>query len=143
MMFERMREGIVHCHIDISNRISVEEYSKIREAAEPHVLLDVRSSIQFDMVALVSGNASQNIVNIPLKKLQTLSVDEIYRQLSFGSDREEMQRAAVYVLCRRGIDSVTATRRLLDIGFKAATVKNIDGGLDSWRSKVDSGFPMY
>ena len=44
------------------------------------------------------------------------------------------------VLCRRGIDSVTATKLLLAHGIAA---QNVDGGLDAWARQVDAHFPHY
>lgn len=65
-----------------------------------------------------------------------------------------------YVLCRRGVDSLTATSMLAEmLGAEAAgvvgggaaggrpaaapTVYNIDGGLAAWHRTVDPTFPFY
>lgn len=47
----------------------------------------------------------------------------------------------VYVLCRRGIDSVTATQLLADHGIH--NVHNVEGGLTAWHAAVDQHFPIY
>ena len=47
----------------------------------------------------------------------------------------------IYVICRRGIDSVTTTKFLLDHGFTC--VYNIEGGLADWRRDCDPSFPSY
>lgn len=47
----------------------------------------------------------------------------------------------VYVLCRRGIDSVAATQLLVDHGVR--DVYNVEGGLTAWHATVDQRFPIY
>lgn len=47
----------------------------------------------------------------------------------------------VYVICRRGNQSVTGTKILLKEGFK--NVANIDGGILAWAAEVDTSFPTY
>ena len=47
----------------------------------------------------------------------------------------------VYVICRRGIDSIIATKLLKEKGLE--NVININGGYQSWSLKVDSEFPIY
>lgn len=54
----------------------------------------------------------------------------------------------IYVLCRRGVDSVTATRCLTAAcgpvcAGGEARVYNVDGGLQAWRAKVDTSLPEY
>jgi len=48
----------------------------------------------------------------------------------------------MYVLCRRGIDSVTATQLLLSLGV-GPSVWNVEGGLTAWSKDVDTAFLMY
>ena len=47
----------------------------------------------------------------------------------------------IYVLCRRGIDSVTATRILQGEGYTSSV--NVTGGLRAWSTQVDANFPIY
>jgi len=47
----------------------------------------------------------------------------------------------IYVVCRRGIASVSGTEKFLNFGIK--NVKNIDGGITAWNKKVDPNFPLY
>lgn len=58
-----------------------------------------------------------------------------------GSDapRPSVPRS-VYVVCRRGVDSVTATRLLREQSINAF---NVAGGLQAWAREVDSDFPVY
>lgn len=51
-------------------------------------------------------------------------------------------QSPIYVLCRRGIDSVTGTQILLDSTF-GLQVFNVEGGLTAWSNQVDSNFVMY
>jgi len=64
------------------------------------------------------------------------------------------EQLPVYVLCRRGVDSVTATQLLttqlhsLDPkqekgGVDGAGVYNVEGGLNAWRADVDPYLPEY
>ena len=46
----------------------------------------------------------------------------------------------VFVLCRRGVDSVAATRILRLQGVRAF---NVTGGLQAWAAEVDPAFPVY
>jgi rhodanese-related sulfurtransferase len=46
----------------------------------------------------------------------------------------------VFVLCRRGVDSVAATRILRHQGVRAF---NVTGGLQAWAAEVDPAFPVY
>eukprot|EP00980_Cylindrotheca_fusiformis_P018844 scaffold6278_cov105-Cylindrotheca_fusiformis.AAC.3 len=111
--------------------ISCKEYNEMRKKEEPHVLLDVRVKEQFDLCSL------KDSTNLPLEKLQNnLSLVE---ELSGGTK-------PVYCLCRRGIASASATTLLNTArknSSKIHSVKNITGGLDSWRREVDKSFPSY
>eukprot|EP01032_Pedospumella_encystans_P012680 gene12680-14653_t len=51
-------------------------------------------------------------------------------------------KAGMFVLCRRGIDSVTATQLLLSLGIEP-TLCNVEGGLTAWSKEVDTTFLMY
>ncbi|KAL9654805.1 hypothetical protein ABK040_008598 [Willaertia magna] len=121
------------------NRITATEYESLlkQEGFKNHVLLDVRDSVQFDIARL------PNAVNVPLKQLQKdeKSFDVIRNEIHKQSENTENDKDyPIYVMCRRGIASVSATKLLLEKGYK--NVKNIDGGVNSWR-QVDKEFPMY
>jgi len=114
-------------------RISCTDYDQIRKANNPHVLLDVRVTRQYEMCSL------DNSINIPLHELQS-NLDTV-ASLSNGT-------LPVYCLCRRGVASVEATRiiqQALDEGScsKIHSVYNIDGGLNEWVKSVDDTFPWY
>ena len=46
----------------------------------------------------------------------------------------------IYVMCRRGVDSVTATHLLLEGGVRAV---NVEGGISAWSRRVDKDVPIY
>jgi adenylyltransferase/sulfurtransferase len=114
-----------------ANQITPEEYEKVRQRNEPHVLLDVRVREQYDLCSLPGS------INISLKELKD-RVEEV-EELSDGSK-------PVYCMCRRGIASVSATEVLKEILYdhpRIHSVVNVNGGLDEWRRKVDETFPKY
>lgn len=126
----------------------------------PHILIDVRSAVQYDMVNLSSYIESYKgcvgYFSLPLAQLLKLSTAvEVESALRSQLPTSEIRAAGtlppVFVVCRRGIDSVSATRHILsltspvknDSEAVALTVKNITGGLVSWRRDVDTTFPSY
>jgi adenylyltransferase/sulfurtransferase len=116
------------------HRITCQEYNNIRNSIN-HLLLDVRDPIQFE-IASVEG-----AVNIPLKQLIS-EFESIRTMVSNRKDVSDIDEYPIYVMCRRGIASVTATKLLLnEAGFK--NVRNIDGGITEWRKSVDTNFPTY
>ena len=58
-----------------------------------------------------------------------------------GSGEPNQTSLPVFVLCRRGVSSVKATRLLVDAGFDR--VRNIDGGLTQWAESVDPELAIY
>ena len=133
-----MKETVSFIDLAPEYRVSVEEYADIRQST-PHILLDVRSVIQFNMVSLSNDNGSQKEINIPLKDLEKMSYGDIILKC-FGETVVD-SCICVYTLCRRGIDSVVAAKVLIEKGFMS--VKNIDGGLTSWHTSIDPEFPLY
>lgn len=113
------------------SNITCIEYSRVREDKVPHILVDVRTKLQFEMCAL------EKAVHIPLSSLSQ-QLDQI-EKLSGGTK-------PVYCICRRGVDSVEATR-ILDAAKLSHpnihSAKNVAGGLVSWRKEVDTSFPKY
>mmetsp|Transcript_33566 Transcript_33566/g.79150 ORF Transcript_33566/g.79150 Transcript_33566/m.79150 type:complete len:458 (+) Transcript_33566:127-1500(+) len=111
--------------------LSCEEYSQIRDRGEDHVLIDVRVKEQFDLCSLPGA------INIPLG-----IIEQEMEQLSTLSDGLK----PIYCMCRRGFASVAAMNKIVENAHnnpKIHSVKNITGGLASWRSKVDETFPKY
>jgi len=118
---------------DISDFLSLscEEYGHIRDRGDDHILLDVRVKEQFDLCSLPGA------INIPLD-----SIPQKIEQLSNMANGIK----PIYCICRRGIASVTATNLIAECALKypnICAVKNITGGYNSWRSKIDEAFPKY
>ena len=146
----------------------------------PHVLIDVRSPVQFHTVSfdwyrsqvpptdaaraqlIAAVTRTARLVHVPLSDLKrtlasadapatvkSLLVRKLLQQQAavgaIGDATDARVGAAegppVYVLCRRGIDSVTAAQLLLDGGL--CNVHNIEGGLTAWHAAVDEHFPIY
>ena len=129
-----------------ANRIHPTEYSKICEDEIGHILLDVRTYTQFEMVSLVDTSRShQNrMLIIPLNILQKMTKDEIESKFSTIIDtHRENATTNIFVLCRRGVNSAVATKLLMAHNLVNCTIKNIDGGLLSWQKNVDNEFPVY
>jgi adenylyltransferase/sulfurtransferase len=130
--------GPSSCSVNISREdisdflcMSCEEYDLRRQTGEDHILLDVRVKEQFDLCSLSGA------INIPL--------DSIPNKLKELSNMANGDRP-IYCICRRGIASVTATNIIAKGALKYPNifaVKNISGGYNSWRSKVDGTFPKY
>ena len=107
--------------------------------AESSLLLDVREPVQFEICALPGAK------NVPLKELKKPEkMSEVFA---------EAAGRPVYVVCRRGVDSVTATHSLLEYAAAQDDGKggamsnrklyNIEGGLQEWHRQVDPSFPIY
>jgi adenylyltransferase and sulfurtransferase len=113
----------------------------------PHILLDVRSDLQYNMIDILSyyrnHSVSEKVLN---KNIQGLHIS--LKALSKSADKltqllqePYISNAPIFVLCRRGIDSMRATSMLLGSGYK--DVVNVDGGLTAWKSHVEPTFPAY
>lgn len=111
--------------------LSCEEYNRIRDKGDDHILIDVRVKEQFDLCSLPGA------INIPLG-----SISQEMEQLSKLADGVK----PIYCICRRGFASVAATKIIVENAQKypkICAVKNITGGLTSWRSKIEQTFPDY
>lgn len=124
--------------------ISCREYKQsVRDADQPHILLDVRVPKQFDLCSLPGA------INIPLECLA-----ERLNELNLKSNGS----IPIYCICRRGIASIAATEMIEetvlqqqrsnsnDTKFSPNTihsVKNVTGGYNAWISEVDGSFPNY
>ncbi|XP_034944569.1 adenylyltransferase and sulfurtransferase MOCS3 [Chelonus insularis] len=118
-------------------RITVEEYHKIKNLSTPHLLIDVRSSEEFQICHL---DDAINIPYIDIKKKGGLEkAEEIIKEKLQGCKDTD-----VYVLCRRGNDSQRAVKLFKEF-FKDENnrIKDIVGGIHSWTHKIDSQFPIY
>eukprot|EP00736_Rhodelphis_marinus_P005848 Rmarinus@m.9754 len=113
----------------------------------PHVLLDVRAPVQFEICRLA------NAVNVPLSQLSKAKAERT-RTADKGCVPTEDDAIAkvqklcqndgvplpIYTLCRRGVASKSAAAILADMGFDH--VYNIQGGLNAFANEYRD-FPMY
>eukprot|EP00003_Mantamonas_plastica_P023895 TRINITY_DN4373_c2_g1_i2.p1 TRINITY_DN4373_c2_g1~~TRINITY_DN4373_c2_g1_i2.p1 ORF type:complete len:496 (-),score=166.97 TRINITY_DN4373_c2_g1_i2:71-1429(-) len=107
------------------NVMSVQELEQLLESGEPHVLLDVRAPIQFDICHLDSS------WNVPLSDLEDY----------FENVMERANGKPIVTLCRRGNASHHAAKWFLDHGVH--DVKSVEGGLTAWSKQIDLDFPLY
>jgi adenylyltransferase/sulfurtransferase len=161
--FSALSSALPAVPLPSENRITATEYADYLEQRRPHVLLDVRTTVQYGMINISDAVGGVGIpLNIPLMRLRGAQSAEALAELSaaIGAAGRQLQDRAdgassagtgvdVFVLCRRGIDSVDATRYLLECSeqivpaIAMAKFRNVQGGLNSWRSDVDKAFPEY
>ncbi|KAF8935124.1 Molybdenum cofactor synthesis protein 3 [Haplosporangium gracile] len=116
--------------IPYNERITCQSYSEVLKNSVPHLLLDVREKVQFDICSLPSS------LNIPLKVLPN-ELEKVKASLEGHTDRP------VYVVCRRGNDSQPAVKILQENGITMGEIKDIVGGLERWSNAIDPDFPKY
>jgi adenylyltransferase and sulfurtransferase len=157
------------------HRISTSQYLTVLQAGSSHVLLDVRSRLQYEMISLpldkyappsLSGttficlnlpystlspslqtreggdSASTTLLNAAQTGECLLSLPVTLSPPAVSSDESGENALPVFVLCRRGNDSVRATAALL-ARYPKMKIFNIDGGLSSWSAEIDPSFPLY
>jgi adenylyltransferase and sulfurtransferase len=117
-------------HVPQQHEISVQEYHRVRQRGDPHLLLDVRVPEQFDLCHLPGA------MNIPLSTLSQRLQDIVDISQS---------GMPVYCICRRGLASAVATNMILqkDEPYIDLSIYNVAGGLDAWRAQMDESFPQY
>ena len=126
------------------SRVSANEYLEVRETAEsPHILVDVREKVQFDICHLKGS------INLPYSEISRdpeASLDKLKHATNDNPDM--INGMPLYFICRFGNDSQLAAKT-----FKGLTrfqskdsydlKGDISGGLRAWRESVDPGFPEY
>ncbi|KAJ1946282.1 hypothetical protein EC988_005576 [Linderina pennispora] len=119
----------LHILQDPSQRISCRQYSGVVHSGQPHVLLDVREKVQFDICQL------PNSLNIPL-------ADFDKRRQELTDIVAQANGKPIYALCRRGNDSQYAVQYIRNkLDYKECY--DIVRGLLGWQADVDSEFPAY
>ena len=116
--------------LHFANEITVLDLKKIIDTAASLTLVDVRDPAQFAICKL------QSAISLPLRQI----IETPGCAMSFLREKTTLD-SPIYVLCRRGIDSRTATAELLKLGYSNAC--SVVGGLDAWRSSIDPQFPSY
>ncbi len=158
--YRQLADQEAKCYIggdlDEDNVISARQYSSgYLETGKKHIILDVRSRVQFGMISfsILDGVYTTSLTELPLvdfsqhtAALVNIPLHDLRKELSrdgnqtmhyLNSDNREKD---VIVLCRRGIDSVVATHLLREAGL--CSVFNLAGGLSAWK-ELNPSFPMY
>lgn len=125
-------------------RITVKEYKTILDSVDPHILLDVRPSVEVDICHLPFS------LNIPLSSLEERKSDQIQLLRDRISQLKQQMagdnRPPVFVVCKLGNFSqkaVTILEEMSGSEVDRITVKDICGGLMAWANTVDPTFPQY
>jgi sulfur-carrier protein adenylyltransferase/sulfurtransferase len=96
--------------------VTVQELQEMREAKQPHLLVDVREQMEYD-VGSISGS-----ILIPLSE--------------FGERFEELPRDQKLIIhCKIGGRSARAVAFLQQQGYK--DVSNVPGGITAWSQEID------
>ena len=112
------------------NNITWEKFCEMKKSEDflkKNVLIDVRSTEQFNVFAL------EDFVNIPLDDLKA----RFNKYSKIFDDKEK----DIFVMCRRGNNSTYGTKFLIDNGFNK--VYNIVGGLAEYRKVIDKNIPEF
>jgi adenylyltransferase/sulfurtransferase len=124
-----------------AERVDARAYGAVVKGGTPHLLVDVRERVQFELCALAGS------VNVPFSeisgRLEGEEGERLRRRLEALTEGTELD-APVYVVCRLGNDSQVAVKRFKELGLGGERwIGDIKGGLRKWRQEVDSGFPEY
>lgn len=122
-------------------RISASEYeAKYFKSGKPHVLIDVRPKVQYEICAL------PNSINIPLEDFPKLSEikEKTTEKARLWSDL--IEKEPIITVCRRGNNSQIAVTKieeyLQNVGVDKPVI-DIIGGVTAWSKDVDPNFPIY
>ncbi|RHZ47532.1 hypothetical protein Glove_578g35 [Diversispora epigaea] len=108
-------------------RIDPKTYNEICLKKIPHLLIDVREPVQYDICSLPDS------WNIPLRELSD-KLEDVQKRLTSST-------TSIYVVCRYGNDSQLGVDILKNI--TKGEVKDIIGGLHKWALDIDHDFPIY
>jgi adenylyltransferase/sulfurtransferase len=142
-----------------NERISVENYAKIRLEVNPytgmdpskdsHILVDVREKVQFDLCSL------EGSVNIPFSTVTTtpgpgsngiVNGTQTPEGQDWVSELKSHPEKPIFVVCRLGNDSQISVKKMKELGLDYGGqrwIGDIKGGLRAWRENVDTEFPEY
>ncbi|KAJ1985497.1 hypothetical protein H4R33_003999 [Dimargaris cristalligena] len=122
-------DGPVHLNLlPAGDRITCADYHTLRQTGQPHLLVDVREPVQYDICRLPGS------LHVPWR-------DFAQRVPDILAAREAVSHQPIYIICRLGNDSQEAVLHLRERGVVDA--KDIVGGLLEWHQSVDPTFPAY
>lgn len=115
------------------HRINVKQYCEIRKQdvnMNNHLVIDVRPQFQFQILRLKKS------INIDWNILKHLDNIDAFIPPYFNNDEK-----TIYVICRHGIDSQVAVKKLIeDMNF--TNVKDIVGGISKWNEFKNEKIPI-
>lgn len=139
--------------------------SEVRRLKGWNICLDVRESNQYEMVHLpgsltlpYSTLEEWNRDGVLAESWNDFIISNLLYDIMRYSQLEDVtgllpQKCCIYVICRRGVNSVKATLLLKDAIATDPTesddscidwvIKSVDGGLNAYHKKVDPSFPFY
>lgn len=103
--------------------IDVFELQELLSSDKPPFVLDVREQHEYDFV------------NLEAKLIPLGQLEERLEEIDEYKDEE------VIVHCRSGARSAEACRIMMAAGF--SNVKNLQGGIIDWASRIDPDMPVY
>ncbi|KPM45396.1 Adenylyltransferase and sulfurtransferase uba4 [Neonectria ditissima] len=117
-------------------RVSAKEYDGMSKMNhEEHVLLDVREKEQFDLCSIAGS------INVPISRF--MSTRGSATPEGFPADLPPSTH--IFLVCRVGNDSQIAAQKLKELGFDNngnRFIKDIKGGIKSWKDDVDPTMPF-
>ena len=141
----------------------------VASSNSPHLLIDVRPSIEYEICSLPNSLSilDNNNLSLWLYLLDNqmifhcqhfilmmnqwewllVTLVTIWPQVNivicYGNDYNDEHIYIVYIVCHHGNDSQLAVQRLKQWLPIATTIKDIIGGLSAWSMQVDKSFPQY
>ncbi len=102
--------------------ISVFQLQELRQADQPHTLLDVREADELEICSI------ENATHIPMAQVPA-------RLGELPADRP------VVVMCHHGARSLSVVDYLRGNGFGNAV--NLEGGIDAWAAEIEPAVGRY
>jgi adenylyltransferase/sulfurtransferase len=118
------------------DRVEAKEYAEVwSQVGKEHLLIDVREKVQFDICHL------EGSINVPFSSLSGATKVGIEGQRPKWLP-EIVDDVPIYLVCRLGNDSQIAAQKFKE-ALGEREIKDIRGGLRSWKHQVDSEWPEY
>lgn len=112
-------------------RITASEFARL-QWDDSNILIDVRDETQYSICAL------RGSINVPWTGNAESWLENAHRNGIIPDDHRHK-----FIVCRFGNDSQLVARAIMDSADTPVAVKDIKGGLKSWRDEVDPEWPDY
>jgi len=128
------------------DRITVKDLQEVVSDGNQCLIVDCRPSNEYEICRL------PNSINLPLSEIETASSSEtVLPKLRPIDGNKSDPTREVFVICHRGNDSQKAVVKLRELlpssndpdSQRNYIFKDVIGGLESWSSEIDPGFPRY